>query len=419
MKKTLVWFVISAAFIGPGTVTAATSAGANFGTQLLWTIVFAVFACITLQEGAARINIASGLSLGQAISSLFKSKSQNSILAIAITFTIVLGCAAYEAGNLLGAVSGVTLSSGISRTWLTIGIVTIAGILLYTNSFRLLTNFLAVIIGIMGLGLLILLFNLELDFSEVARGLVIPSIPVGAELLTIGLIGTTVVPYNLFLGSKIGEKQDISSMRRGLAISVIVGGLISIVLVLIGSKIEGEFSFANIASTLSSIAGPWSYYVFSFGLFAAGLTSAITAPWAASITVTSTLKLKDKTKMFRLTWIIVLASGLIFGISDVKPIPIIILAQALNGIILPFMSITILFILNNKGLMQAHVNNFAANLSLLIVVFITLILGIMNLVKAFYAAIGIGHPITNSTLLLIGLAGLIITGLVAIRVIRH
>lgn len=418
MKKTLIWFVISAAFIGPGTVTTATSAGANFGTQLLWTIAFAVFACIILQEGAARINIASGKSLGKAISELFGSKSSNSYLAVAITFTIVLGCAAYEAGNILGAVSGITLSAGISRAWLTIGIVIMAAVLLYTNSFRVLTNFLAGIIGIMGFGLLILLFNIDLNVADISTGLFIPSIPVGAELLTIGLIGTTVVPYNVFLGSKIGEKQDILSMRRGLIISVLVGGLISVALVLIGSKIEGQFSFANIAATLSVLTGPWSRYIFAFGLFVAGLTSAITAPWAASITVTSTLKLKNHTKAFRMTWIIVLASGLLFGLSDVKPIPIIILAQALNGIILPFLSITILFILNDKNLMQEHRNKSLANLSLGFVVFITLILGMINLVKAAYATIGSTRSIDNTTVVIISLVSLITSGFLAYKVMR-
>ena len=98
MKKTLVWFVISAAFIGPGTVTTATSAGAHYGSQLLWTILFAIFACITLQEASARINIASGYSLGEAIQKLFKKDGTNSFISKAVVFSIVLGCAAYEAG---------------------------------------------------------------------------------------------------------------------------------------------------------------------------------------------------------------------------------------------------------------------------------------------------------------------------------
>jgi manganese transport protein len=418
MKKTLVWFVISAAFIGPGTVTTATSAGANFGAQLLWTVVFAVFACIVLQEGAARINIASGLSLGQAIASVYKSKARNSFVAMAIVFTIVLGCAAYEAGNILGAVSGITLTSGIDRTWLTLGIILLAAILLFTNSFKVLTNFLAAIIGVMGLGLIVLLCNIDINVAEAVRGLTLPKIPTGAELLTIGLIGTTVVPYNLFLGSRIGQSQEIQTMRRGLTISVLVGGVISIALILIGSKIEGEFSFANIATTLSALVGGWSHYVFAFGLFAAGLTSAITAPWAASITVTSTLNLKNKVKAFRFTWIIILLSGLIFGVSNVKPVPIIILAQALNGIILPFLSIMVFIILNDEKLMKDHSNKLVANLALLAVVWITLILGLLNLLKAFYASFQVEQTINNPILIILSLVSLLVVVLMGLKRIK-
>jgi Mn2+/Fe2+ NRAMP family transporter len=419
MRKTLVWFVISAAFIGPGTVTTATSAGANFGSQLLWTIIFAVFACIVLQEGAARINIASGQSLGLAIARMYKTSGKNSFIALATVFTIVLGCAAYEAGNILGAVSGITLTLGINRAWLTFGIILIAAILLYTNKFKVLTNFLAIIIGLMGLGLLALVFMIDLNFTEVIKGLTLPSIPAGAELLTIGLIGTTVVPYNLFLGSKVGEAQDIRTMRRGLAISVVVGGLISLALILIGSQVEGEFSFASVASALVRISGKWAHYVFAFGLFAAGLTSAITAPWAASISVVTTLKTKNKEKAFRLTWIIVLSMGLVFGVSDVKPIPVIILAQALNGIILPFLSITIFFIVNNKGLMKEFTNGFVGNMALLFVVWITLILGLLNVLKAFFAGFGINQVIDKPILVAIGLSSMLFVFGLGYRVLRN
>jgi Mn2+/Fe2+ NRAMP family transporter len=146
LRKTLIWFVISAAFIGPGTVTTATSAGAQYGLTLLWTIVFAIIACIVLQEGAARINIAANLSLGQAIVKQFNSENKKISLAVVLTIAVVLGCAAYEAGNILGAVSGISLTVGVNTQIATIGIIIVAGGLLYTNRFSLITNFLAAIL---------------------------------------------------------------------------------------------------------------------------------------------------------------------------------------------------------------------------------------------------------------------------------
>ena len=398
MRKTLIWFVISAAFIGPGTVTTATSAGAQYGLALLWTIVFAIIACIVLQEGAARINIVANLSLGQAIVKQFNSGSKKISMAMALTIAVVLGCAAYEAGNILGAVAGISLIVGIKTQIATIAIIIIAAVLLYTNRFNLITTFLATIIGVMGLSLLVVAFSLDINTTHLVQGLAIPRIPQGSELLTLGLIGTTVVPYNLFLGSRLAKSQELTSMRRGLSLSVILGGLISISLILIGSKVEGPFSFMSVADALSKATGPWATYLFAFGLFAAGLTSAITAPWAASITLTSTIKVKSEDKAFRITWMIVLLTGLIFGVSQVKPIPIIIMAQAVNGVLLPFLAIAILFVLNNKKIMQDNANKLTGNLVLLLIIWITGILGLLNFLKAFYSTFGPDQTITNATL---------------------
>jgi len=419
LRKTLIWFVISAAFIGPGTVATATSAGAEYNLTLLWTIVFAIVACIILQEGAARINIASNLSLGQAIVKQFGSENKNLSLAMALTIAVVFGCAAYEAGNILGAVSGISLTTNINTQLATIVIVAIAGILLYSNKFSLITNFLAIIIGVMGFSLLIVALMLDFDTSDFVSGLTIPRIPQGAELLTLGLIGTTVVPYNLFLGSRLAKSQELKTMRRGLSFSVILGGLITISLILIGSKVEGPFSFKGVSDALSSVTGPWATYFFAFGLFAAGLTSAITAPWAASITLTSTLNVKSTNKAFRITWMLVLLTGLIFGVSQVKAIPVIILAQAVNGVLLPFLAIAIFLVLNNKDIMQEYSNKILGNLGLLLIVWITGILGLLNLLKAVNSTFGLEQVISNATLFVISMVSLVITVAISLYAVKQ
>jgi manganese transport protein len=419
LRKTLIWFVISAAFIGPGTVTTATSAGAQYGLTLLWTIVFAIVACIVLQEGAARINIAANLSLGQAIVRQFKSKNKKISLAMALTISVVLGSAAYEAGNILGAVSGISLVAGVNTQLATVGIISLAAVLLYTNSFSLITNFLAIIIGAMGLSLLVVAFSMDTNTAELIQGFAVPRIPQGAELLTLGLIGTTVVPYNLFLGSRLAKSQELTNMRRGLSLSVLLGGLISISLIIIGSKVEGPFSFIAVADAIGRATGPWATYFFAFGLFAAGLTSAITAPWAASITLTSTMKVNSEQKAFRITWMIVLLTGLVFGLSQVKPIPIIIMAQAVNGVLLPFLAIAIFLVLNNKEIMQENVNKPIGNILLLVIVWVTGILGLLNFLKAFYSTFGMEQVVSNNALIILSLVSLMITVGIGVKVQRE
>src|SRR4051812_32937285 len=108
ISSVILWSVISAAFIGPGTVTTAASAGSMFQLDLLWAVVFATVGCIILQEVSGRLTIASGLTMGQALEIKYgKEKSQ--WLKFILGGPVVLGCAAYEAGNILGGVSGLNL----------------------------------------------------------------------------------------------------------------------------------------------------------------------------------------------------------------------------------------------------------------------------------------------------------------------
>jgi Mn2+/Fe2+ NRAMP family transporter len=67
VSQVIFWSVISAAFIGPGTITTALNAGSSYQLDLIWAVVFSIFACIVLQESVSRITIISGFTLGEAI----------------------------------------------------------------------------------------------------------------------------------------------------------------------------------------------------------------------------------------------------------------------------------------------------------------------------------------------------------------
>ena len=109
VARVLFWSVLSAAFIGPGTVTTASAAGAGFGMQLAWALLFSTIACIVLQEAVARLAISTGQGLGAAIRVQAGGERAGAVLAVVVGGAIVLGCAAYEAGNILGGVAGLRL----------------------------------------------------------------------------------------------------------------------------------------------------------------------------------------------------------------------------------------------------------------------------------------------------------------------
>ena len=391
----LFWSIISAAFIGPGTITTASKAGAEFGFSLLWALVFSTFACIILQEASARIAISSGKNLGEAISIRFKSRSKRLVILLLIISAIIIGSAAYETGNLVGAVAGLTLIVNVKPYWLVLIIGLMAAIVLSLPSLRIIARLMGYLVVIMGTAFLITAFMIKPDTGEIVKGAILPNIPdgSGAGLLILGLIGTTVVPYNLFLGSGIADKnQRINEMRLGLGIAIMLGGVISGAVLVVGTAVQGDYSYQSLAAALTDGIGEWAIYLFGFGMFAAGFSSAVTAPLASAITAKSLFGAAKKAKWdigslnFRLVWVFVLLTGILFGVVNIRPIPVIIFAQAMNGFVLPFISVFIVIVVNDPELMgNLNINRWISNIMMGFVVWVTMVLGGMNILKSVQA----------------------------------
>lgn len=352
-------------------------AGAQYGLSLLWVLTFATLGTVWLQEAASRITIATGRDLGQTIA--LANQKRGKTIPYLLFFAVTFGCAAYQAGNILGAVSGLVLLTGWSARWLTMGIGAVCILLLAVGSTQWIANFLGIIVFAMGGAFVYVAFGASPPAIDVAKALVIPSYPAGSLLLINSLIGTTIVPYNLFFGSGITQGQTLSEMRLGIWIAVLLGGLISVVLLIAGLLITGGFSYLNMAAVLSERVGAWGGSLFAFGLFAAGFASSLTAPLAAAITSKSLLGWSDSSWKYRLVWIGVLAVGLAFGLSDYNPVKIIVIVQAINGVLLPVVTIFLFLAVNDKKLIPADFrNSLFQNLAMLLVVAVSLVFGGWN-----------------------------------------
>lgn len=99
--------LVAAAFIGPGTVTACTLAGANFGYALLWALLFATIATIILQEMSARLGTITQQGLGEILINELQSSFFKWPLIGLLLIALYGGNAAYEAGNLAGGALGI------------------------------------------------------------------------------------------------------------------------------------------------------------------------------------------------------------------------------------------------------------------------------------------------------------------------
>ena len=387
LLQILFWSILPAAFIGPGTVTTCASAGARFGYALLWALTFSTIATVVLQEASARVTVVSGRNLAQAIRVRFHGQAVGLLVLLLVVGAVVAGNAAYEAGNVLGAAAGAGLGAGIAPRAATVLIGLTAFAVLWVGTPKMVTRVLAATVAVMGIAFLVTAVLLAPPVGEVLRGATVPSFPGGSGLLVLGLIGTTVVPYNLFLGSGVAAGQQLSEIRFGITVAVVLGGLISMGILVAGVGVGGEFSYAAVSSTLSGKLGGWAGPLFAWGLFAAGFSSAITAPLAAAITARGLFdggdgRWDERGWRYRAVWMGVLGVGFAFGLAGVRPIPAIILAQALNGVVLPFAAVFLLLIVNDRALMGGRMNGPAANAVTGLVVAATIVLGVSGVLRA-------------------------------------
>lgn len=393
----LFWSILSAAFIGPGTITTAASSGAEFGYTLIWALIFSTIACYVLQEASARIYAVSGMNLGEAIQKEYSNSKAGKFIIGLVLISILIGCAAFEAGNIVGAAAGISLLSDSIPQWLIVGgIGTVAAFLLWKGTVRQIATLLGIVVAVMGFCFLITAFLIPHNITALFSDGFIPSIPTGSELLVLGLIGTTVVPYNIFLGSGLKHAQNLLEMKLSMMVAIGLGGFISITILLTGTAISGSFSFEALALALSEQLGNWAYALLGIGLFGAGISSTLTAALAASITAQSLLsesghnqKWSEESLKFRSVWIAVLLIGVLFGLMNFQPVSVIILAQALNGIILPVIAIILFLLINNSRIISAeHQNNSAYNILTAVVVFLSVLIGLTNLFRASFRITG-------------------------------
>jgi manganese transport protein len=397
--------LVTAAFIGPGSVITATLAGANFGFALLWALVFSVLATIILQEMAARLGVVTQQGLGENIQQSLQHPLLKFGAILLVVSAIVVGNSAYQGGNIAGASLGLAslltqlvLSATRMQTVLPIIIGTFAFLLLLSGSYKVIEKVLMLLVALMSLAFISTFILIKPDLVALFAGMFIPHIPDGATLTVIALIGTTVVPYNLFLHASSAKQkwhsaEQLPAARKDLYVAIPLGGLISLTIVataataFFGKQISIQ-SAADLAPALQPVFGDWAAIFMAVGLFAAGISSAVTAPLAAAFALSGILNFNQNStaqmssKSFKVIWLTILVIGTVVASSGYKPINIIWFAQVTNGLLLPIVTVFLLWIMNNERLGQ-YKNTLWQNSFGALVLLVTLLLSARSLLAAF------------------------------------
>lgn len=385
--------LIAAAFVGPGTLAMCTMAGARFGYALIWALALSIVATVILQDMAARIGLVTQSGLVDVVRRELGTPWVRKAVLVVVLGAILIGNAAYQAGNIGGAVLGLEqlLPFGTIRPYLPLLVGATIFVLLWLGSYKVLERVFMVLVAIMGLGFIICALMAKPSLAAILKGMFIPVVPENGLLTIIALVGTTVVPYNLFLHTALVREKwksvgDLKMVRRDTILSIGLGGLVSlsILVTAAAASVADLTDVVDMAKGLEPLFGKFAVYSMSIGLLAAGFTSAITAPLAAAFVASSCFGWEGgmRDKRFKMVWTLVLLCGVFFLSFGIKPIEIIQFAQAANGLLLPVMALLLLWAVNRKAVMGNHVNGRSQNIIGMAIVLLSMVLGMRSISNA-------------------------------------
>ena len=387
--------MVAAAFIGPGTVTTATVAGATSGISLLWAVAFSVMATLVLQELSVRTALATQKDLATQARDFGHKRWWGPLLVILIVVAIGVGNAAYQSGNLSGAGIGLSAVLPVDFSFVVLLCAGVAATLILLDRYRWLERLLVVLVALMALlfsGIAVLVAPLLLALP--AERLV-PAFDTNNLSLALALVGTTVVPYNLFLHATAVRRrwagtpveEALAGARTESMIAILIGGGITFaIMVVAAALIPSASTIAALPALMAAIdnhfPGGGSFAV-GLGLFAAGLTSAIAAPVAAGWAVCGALgwSTEPGSRSFKGVALTVLLTGSFFAVVTTRPAALIVTAQVTNALLLPVIALILVALANSKSLPEQLRNRTVTNVLALLVLAIVLALAFTKLVS--------------------------------------
>lgn len=387
--------IITSAFIGPGTVIVSTRVGVTFGYALVWAIVFSVVALMILMEMASRIAIVSKKDLVEATCDVFpQNKGWEYFIRILMLIAVLTVCFAFQTGNLTGGSLGLQHILGHETpTAVIIFMSAVALLVSVTGSSQILELAMKFFVGAMGLIFIGTMLFIAPPIGEILKGLV-PIIPENGYVLTLALIGTTLIGINLILHSitskeKWNKVEDLATSRWDIVVNILIGGAITLSIMVVsatvlrGAELKGNPALI-FTQSLEPVLGSYASLFGNLGLFMAGLSSAIAIPYTLKNITSRVFKFEKGVNDIRakIIGVVVVVFGGYLAVIGRNPQEIIIIAQATSGLFLPLITVLILIVANNKRLVGSYTNKLWQNVVGVLVVGLTLALGVRGLQQA-------------------------------------
>lgn len=374
------------AILGPGIITGSVDndaggittysiAGAEYGYNMLWTLIPAFIVLMIVQE----MNTRMGIFTGKGLADLIRENA-----GVKITFFIFAAQLVADIGNTTTEFAGVAGSMqvfGVSK-YISVPVVGVGVWLLALKGTYRFVERIFLIFSIFLLAYVISALMGKPQWGEIGRAMIRPDISFNMAYLVmvIGIIGTTIAPWmQFYMQSAVIDKGLKPADYKYAVWDVVIGCIATVVvaffiIVACGATLHPNgipiAEASDAALSLKPLAGDFASWVFAFGLFVASVFAATVLPVASSFYICQAFgfeagldkKFKEAPQFYTLYTLMLLFSMGIILIPDAPLIKITLWSQVLNGVLLPVVLVSMMLLINKKEIMGERTNNLGQNI---------------------------------------------------------
>jgi NRAMP (natural resistance-associated macrophage protein)-like metal ion transporter len=358
-----------------GGITTYSLAGAEFGLKLIWTLIPIMIALIVIQEMCARMGVVTGKGLSDLIREKFGAK---------ITFYLMIGMFLTNMANVVSEFAGIAAGMEVFGVNKLIAVPLSAFLvwwMVVKGTYRIVEK-IFLVACLFYISYIITGIIVRPDWNQVVQNFLNPHLSFNPPEITmvIGLVGTTIAPWmQFYLQASIVEKGVKIEAYKFARFDVVMGSVIvhivAFFIILVcaetlfktGVKIE---TAKDAALALRPLAGPYSTYLFAFGLVNASLFAASILPLSTTYLICEGLgweagidrKFVEAPQFYGFYSLMIFLGAGIILYPNVPLIPIMYFSQVINGMVLPVVLIFMLLLINDKKLMLGHTNGPTLNM---------------------------------------------------------
>ncbi len=380
-------FVASIAYIDPGNFATNFAAGARFGNQLLWVLLWSNAMAILIQYLSAKLGIATGRTLPQNCREHFSRRT-----TVLLWLAAEVGALATDLAEFLGAALGFYLLFGpwfLAHGWTRTETLFLAALIatvfvfallaLETRGFRSLEVVIIGFVAVIGICYAAEMALVHPSWSTVALNILVPHVGRGSIYSAVSMLGATVMPHVVYLHSSLVQPRVLEQAPRldlprhnflsrkrllfyeKLDLFVAMNGawLVNSAMVIVAASafgslhLRGDMSIEDAHKTLGPLLGPASATIFALALLCSGLSSATVGTMAGQVVLEGFLQIRFSIFLRRLLTLIPSLIVIACGLDALK---ILILSQVVLSFALPFALIPLLLLTSRKGVMERFVN---------------------------------------------------------------